>query len=1012
MEGGHRTANATAYPSSLETAEAKLVVQRRTALTRQGEQSRAPRILTEGPAKTSASPLGRLNEILQSRRRETVADSEALAADVSETAPMPLPDNTIGFGLSGGGIRSATFALGLFQALARSRLVRKIDFLSTVSGGGYFGAFLGRLFTRPWVQNADDVERVLQGIDPKCVPEAETGWGRRAFHWLRDNGRYLAPRGSGDLLMLGSILLRNWVAVQVVLVTTVLTLFVGLQLARIALEHILGLTNSSVIADILACRLPGSNFLWLSPWLVVALVPLALLVVPAGWSYWIVTRKYEGRQGIPPYVGLLATCGFGIAGTLYYRSEIFGHSGWFTALLSSIPSYSRPEPHPERLMASLAAFFVSALALLFWIVGEFSVSQSENRTDGANLLRNALTRLLKTGLVLTGVVLAWSIVDSLGITIYQWSHVADHSLTHWALGLSSAFAGIGAFGRQLTVLLAPSKQGARRGIPVSMLSWVAAVIVGVIWVLAINVGSHAIAWEFKPPQGVPPQLTADAKQVPPTLFGADYLVVGSGADGLQVRAARTAPTKCVVAPPLTRDGYGFALAAFVILALLTVLFGQTRTFANMSSIHGFYAARLTRTYLGASNEKRLEAEKPQQVTNTVPGDDYPGQSYWDWPGSAAATKGKNPTRSFAVGGPLHIVNTTINETFDVRTGLQNQDRKGTALAVGPCGLSVGIRDHLIASGQGVRIEPSSDKDRVFSAGDGTGTPDPLSLGRWISISGAAFSAAAGANTSVPIAILAGLFNVRLGYWWDSGTRYGDGWFERVLPVQAALFAETFARTRGTAGRLWNLSDGGHFENMGGYELIRRRLPIVVIVDAEADPDYTFEGLADLIRMARLDFDAEITFLSQEQLSGEHQIGSNRKVPLPQGLRPYFGDLEALRRGKWTNNQVPYPPAPDNRAFAIEVDRDRVSRAHAALARVKYLDNDDATWLVYVKATLMGDEPVDVSQYHRAHPAFPQEPTADQFFDERQWESYRRLGLHVGDRVLTTELFNFLEGNPA
>ena len=164
-------------------------------------------------------------------------------------------------------------------------------------------------------------------------------------------------------------------------------------------------------------------------------------------------------------------------------------------------------------------------------------------------------------------------------------------------------------------------------------------------------------------------------------------------------------------------------------------------------------------------------------------------------------------------------------------------------------------------------------------------------------------------------------------------------------------------------------------------------------------------------MARLDFGAEITFLSQPELSGE-QIDTEEKLSLPEGLRPYFGDLEALRRGKWTNNEVPYPAAPDNKSFAIEVDRDRVSRAHAALARVKYADNDETAWLVYVKATLMGDEPADVVQYHRAHPAFPQEPTADQFFDERQWESYRRLGLHVGRRVLTKDLFDFLEGNPA
>ena len=95
-----------------------------------------------------------------------------------------------------------------------------------------------------------------------------------------------------------------------------------------------------------------------------------------------------------------------------------------------------------------------------------------------------------------------------------------------------------------------------------------------------------------------------------------------------------------------------------------------------------------------------------------------------------------------------------------------------------------------------------------------------------------------------------------------------------------------------------------------------------------------------------------------------------------------------------------------------MDRSRLSRAHAALARVEYEDTGDACWLVYVKATLMGDEPEDVRHYHRAHPQFPQETTNDQFFDEGQWESYRRLGLHIGQRVLTPQLLDHLRAYPA
>jgi hypothetical protein len=1011
MGTGQRTANDQAYPQALESAEARFVAERRAAAAHLDLAPRAEKVSTEDTPSTPTTLGGRLRALRLLRRQEA-ADAGGLTLDSSVTKHVPLPADTVGFGLSGGGIRSATFSLGVFQALAERRLVRKIDFLSTVSGGGYFGAFLGRLFARPWIRNVDDVEHVLRGIDPPAEPTQERGWGRRVFRWLRDNGRYLAPRGSGDLLVLGAILLRNWVAVQVVLVTTVLALFVGLQLFRMALEHLLGLTAPvSAVASVLVCDLPGASMLWWSPWVVVALVPFILVVVPTGWAYWVVTSRYEGRQGIPPYVGLIAAFLFGLAGTVYYRSQLAWHPGWFTALLSWVSSSAGP--HRERLIVSLATLIAAALALLYWLGSEIMAFDAHSRTDSASLIRNRLTLVLKTGLVATGVVLGWTFVDTVGGTIYQLARMSEQSLTHWAMGLFSVFAGIGAFARQLALLLAPAKQGSRRGISSSVVSWIAAGVAATIWVLAINVGSHALAWEFEEPRQAPPQLAALARPTPLQVLGADHLVVRAGEDGLQIRAARARQTTCVVAPPVERYGYGFTLAAFAGLVLLSLLFGQTRSFANMSSIHAFYAARLTRTYLGASNEGRLDASTSIPVTETTPGDDYSGGAYWNWPGLGANAAGARGIRPYVKGGPLHIVNTTINETLDARTGVQNQDRKGTAFAVGPCGLSVGIRHHLVSTPNGVKIGPPDDSrgHRVFTTANGAQTPDPLSLGKWMSISGAAFSAAAGANTNVPTAILAGLFNVRLGYWWDSGTVYSDGVFERVLPVQAALFAETFARTTGTAGRLWNLSDGGHFENMGGYELIRRRLPIIVIVDAEADPDYTFEGLSDLIRKARLDFGAEITFLGEEQLSGRHE-GGHTNPALPNTLRDYFGDLDALRRGKWTNEEVPFPAAPNNKTFAIEVDRDRVSRAHAALARVVYSDNGNSAWLVYVKATLMGDEPEDVSQYHRAHPAFPQEPTTDQFFDERQWESYRRLGLHVGHRVLTADLFEFLEKNPA
>ena len=107
------------------------------------------------------------------------------------------PDDTLGVALSGGGIRSATFSLGVFQALAGFGLVGRIDYLSTVSGGGYFGAFLGRLFSRREIQTTRQVEQLLSGA-PASGGKPAVSTMPDVVRWLRENGRYLSPNGAAN----------------------------------------------------------------------------------------------------------------------------------------------------------------------------------------------------------------------------------------------------------------------------------------------------------------------------------------------------------------------------------------------------------------------------------------------------------------------------------------------------------------------------------------------------------------------------------------------------------------------------------------------------------------------------------------------------------------------------------------------------------------------------------------------------------------------------------------------
>src|SRR5271166_1583109 len=108
---------------------------------------------------------------------------------IRRTGPHRDKAPTVGFGLSGGGIRSATFCLGVFQALADLGLLKNIDYISSVSGGGYFAGFYGRLLSRPDV-TLDEVSQILSPDGQKRADFGGTdAWKAGIFEWLRENGR-------------------------------------------------------------------------------------------------------------------------------------------------------------------------------------------------------------------------------------------------------------------------------------------------------------------------------------------------------------------------------------------------------------------------------------------------------------------------------------------------------------------------------------------------------------------------------------------------------------------------------------------------------------------------------------------------------------------------------------------------------------------------------------------------------------------------------------------------------
>jgi hypothetical protein len=196
-----------------------------------------------------------------------------------------------------------------------------------------------------------------------------------------------------------------------------------------------------------------------------------------------------------------------------------------------------------------------------------------------------------------------------------------------------------------------------------------------------------------------------------------------------------------------------------------------------------------------------------------------------------------------------------------------------------------------------------------------------------------------------------VFNVRLG-WWMRNTRTEASDWRPDGPPWGCLYylAELFGQANDRRNHVY-LSDGGHFENLAVYELLRRRCAYIVCVDGEEDHGFTFDGLAGLVRKARVDFGIEI------------DIKTSRIRP------PKPGQTSTSHHAM---GDVHYPARGAEKAFVGK--------------------------LIYLKASVTGDEPADVRTYAATHTAFPHQSTADQFFSESQFESYRRLGLHVAENV--------------
>ena len=233
----------------------------------------------------------------------------------------------------------------------------------------------------------------------------------------------------------------------------------------------------------------------------------------------------------------------------------------------------------------------------------------------------------------------------------------------------------------------------------------------------------------------------------------------------------------------------------------------------------------------------------------------------------------------------------------------------------------------------------------------------------MAISGAAFSSNMGLGSIAPLRALLAFLNVRLGFWIRKPQTAGLWMLPKWKhPGFMCLLREMGGFGMAEHHRWLNLSDGGHIENLGVYELLRRRCKLIICVDGESDPAFTFQGLMTLVRHAQIDFGVRI----------DARLDDLRRDPQTGYTRSHFHLC-----------RIDYP---------MTTVSGRNSPAGQGL-------------LLYIKLSLTGDESELIKRYRINNPEFPHQTTLDQFFDQEQFEAYRQLGVHAAEALFLPALMN-------
>lgn len=815
---------------------------------------------------------------------------------------------------SGGGIRSATFNLGVVQALARLEVLGRFDYFSSVSGGGYIAGWL-----KAWMHRVpmEDVTRALAtparapGSRP-LAPEPEP------IHHLRDYSNYLTPRVgllSADTWAAAALYVRNLILNWLVLVP-VLT-------AAVAIPQ---------IALIVASTSRIKPF-----WGRVALV---LAIAAAVWSSAAIHRFRRRRVAPASEKRILL---LGIAPL------------WLASLLLCTAALWLPGDLDPLRLAVFCGLWCVAIPLLGWIVALATAPGQEIAPPWSSDVAGLILSGLVTALVMFASALPLlPALKSMPPVFVVLALPALMGLYLLARALFVAFASLGAGAPRAAAASSWTREHAHADhewwarlsgwVLILTVAWIGAsalVVLGGYFVRKLFSGAVAAAGGVSGlitallgssagtsrdgdarPKGTPALKELALRLLAPLTIACIVLLLAklsawtggllTGIHNLfEIPSLRYhlelpgAHTLRDVLPSFLLVPLGFFLVSWLLGWVVNV---------NRFSAHGLYRNRLVRAYLGASRDQR----ERDPFTGFDPGDNLPLH---------ALAGGRSPR-------PLPVINAALNLVSGDEHAAWQQ-RKAQSFSMTPlyCGSFHG----------GYR------RSREYGGSKG------ISLGTAVTISGAAANPNAGYHSSPLVGFLMTLFNVRLGAWLGNPNEHGRRVFRLAGPRHAwkPLFGDLFGMTDARHPYV-SLSDGGHFENLGVYEMVLRRCRLVVVSDAGQDESHDFEDLANLVRKVRIDFGVEIEFERPIRILARSEDGRHGMM--------------------------------------------------CAQARIRYDLVDQGTppgRLLYLKPTLLAERatiPYDVIGYARTSKKFPHEPTVDQWFSEAQFESYRALGRHLAGQL--------------